>query len=228
MAGVASALLAACGGGESLVGRPGLQITDGTVLPAPQNQDLIQQGRSYVVGPSDRVTIDVYGVPDLSRTVNVDASGTIALPLVGVVDAAGKTPTQLAAAVAVKLSRYVRNPQVTVNTETVNQMITVDGEVETPGLYPVLGRMTLMRAVATAKGTTQFAKQNYVVVFRQVGGKDMAALYDLRAIREGAYADPEVFANDVVYVGESGRARLFQALTASGALLTAPLVTVLN
>ena len=69
--------------------------------------------------------------------------------------------------------------------ETVSQVITVDGQVTEPGLYPVVGRMTLMRAVATAKGLSEFAKLNDVVVFRTVKGQKLAALYDLHAIRRG-------------------------------------------
>lgn len=221
--------LAACATGNKLVGRPDLQIVQGTELPPPGTQDLILEQRAYIVGPFDRVSVDVYGVPDLSRTVQVDASGTISLPLVGIVEAAGKTPTQLSDMIADRLrNRYVRDPQVTVNADTVNQMITVDGQVEEPGLYPVAGRMTLMRAVAQAKGMTEFASSNYVVVFRRVNNQQMAALYDVRGIRQGLYADPEVFANDVVYVGEDGGRRIFQNVIQSSALLTAPLIALLQ
>lgn len=220
---------AGCTQPNRLVGREGLQIVDGTQLPPPGRQDLILEQRSYLVGPFDRVSIDVYGVPELTRTVNVDASGTISLPLAGTVEAAGKTPAELAAAIADRLrNRYVRDPQVTVNADTVNQMITVDGQVEEPGQYPVTGRMTLMRAVARAKGLTEFASQNFVVVFRRVNNQQMAALYDLRAIRQGMYEDPEVYANDVVLVGESGGRRIFQTLIQSGGLLVAPLVALLQ
>ncbi|MBC7042118.1 polysaccharide export protein, partial [Salmonella enterica subsp. enterica serovar Enteritidis] len=82
-------------------------------------------------------------------------------------------------------------------------------------LYPVNGRMTLMRAVATAKGTTEFAKLDDVVIFRTVNGQKMAALYNLKAIRQGAYDDPEVFANDVVVVGDSPARRLFKDILTS-------------
>lgn len=212
-----------------LVGREGLEIVSGSELPPPGRQDLILEQRSYLVGPFDRVSIDVYGVPELTRTVTVDASGTISMPLVGVVEAAGKTPPELADAIADRLrDRYVRDPQVTVNADTVNQMITVDGQVEEPGLYPVTGRMTLVRAVARAKGLTEFASANFVVVFRRVNNQQMAALYDLRAIRQGIYEDPEVYANDVVLVGEAGGRRAFQTIIQSGGILVAPLVALLQ
>lgn len=223
------ALLVSGCASDKLVGRPDLQIVSGETLPPPTRKDLILQQRSYVIGPSDKVTIEVYGLPDLGRTITVDASGSISLPLVGTVEASGKSPAELSAAIASRLrGRYVRDPQVTVNADTVNQMITVDGAVQAPGLYPVSGRMTLVRAIASARGVTEFARTDYVVVFRQVNDKSMAALYDLRAIRSGIYPDPEVYANDIVSVGESGSQRFFKTLLQSGALLTAPLVAVLQ
>ena len=214
---------------DRLIGRSDLKIVEGTALPAPTRQDLILQQRSYLIGPFDKVTIEVYGLPELSRTLSVDASGTVALPLAGVIEASGKTPTELAAIVADRLrGRYVKDPHVTVNADTVNQSFTVDGAVAAPGLYPVNGRMTLIRAVATAKGLTEFARSNYIVVFRQVGNQQMAALYDLRAIRQGMYADPEVYANDLILVGESGGQRSFTKILQAGALLSAPLLAIVQ
>ncbi|RYD93192.1 MAG: polysaccharide export protein [Sphingomonadales bacterium] len=164
------------------------------------------------------------------RIVQVDASGRVAFPLAGTVDAAGRTPNEVAGLIGDRLrDRYIRDPQVTVNLEeTVSQVITVDGEVREPGLYPVIGRMTLMRAVATAKGLGEFARQNDVVVFRTVNQQKMAALYDLRAIRRGAYTDPEVFANDVIVVGDSKARRIFKDVIAGSALLTTPLIVLFN
>jgi polysaccharide biosynthesis/export protein len=88
--------------------------------------------------------------------------------------------------------------------------------------------MTLMRAVATAKGTDEFAKLSDVVIFRTVQGQKMAGLYNLKAIRRGAYDDPEVFANDVVVVGESQARRLFKdGLQVLPAIVT-PLIYILT
>lgn len=228
LAGVAVAMLSGCGGKDRLIGRPGLQITANSEMPPPGRADLLLQQRSYLVGPLDRVSIDVYGVPDVSRTVQVDASGSLSLPLVGQIDATGKTAQQLAATIEVALARYVRAPKVSVVLEQTSQVVTVDGQVGKPGVYPVNGRMTLIRAVASAEGLNEYANQNHVVVYRRVDGKDWATLYDLRAIRSGLYPDPEIYSNDVVFVGESGGRRAFQLLVQSSALLTAPLVTLLN
>ena len=213
-----------------LVGRPDLQVVSDSMLPPPSTVDLIQPERPYLIGPLDKVAIDVYGVPELSRAVQVDASGRIAMPLLGSVQASGKTPLELGDAIAGQLrGRYVRDPKVTINlTETLSQNVTIDGAVTKPGQYPIAGRETLMRAIAKAEGTTEFAKEEFVVVFRRVNNRDMAALYDLRAIRQGMYTDPDIYANDVIEVGDSPSRRIFRDLVSVSPLLTAPLVAVLN
>lgn len=225
----ATLLLAGCAN-DKFVGRPGLQLVQGTDFPAPGRTDLVAaQRRTYVVAPYDRVTVDVFGVPELTRTVQIDPNGTMALPLVGVVEAAGKTPAELSSTIADRLrGRYVRDPQVAINAETVNQSITVEGQVRTPGIYPVTGRSSLLRVVAQAQGTSDDANASYVVVFRKVNGQQLAALYDLRAIRQGRFADPEVYANDVVSVGESRARRTFGLVFQTAALLLGPLIAVLN
>jgi len=144
------------------------------------------------------------------------------------VEAAGLTPDELSNVIETRLTgRYVRNPEVTVNLEeTVSQVITVDGQVEKAGLYPVIGRMTLMRAVATAGGTSEFAKLSDVVIFRTVNGQQLAGLYNLKAIRRGNYEDPEVFANDVIIVGDSQARRIFKDILQASPLLTTPLIVL--
>ena len=185
--------------------------------------------RPYLIGPFDKLDIKTFGVEDLSVKVQADASGRISMPLVGVLEAAGQTPLELSQTIAQQLRRYLKDPQVAVNLEeTVSQVITVDGEVKKPGLYPVVGRMTLVRAVATAEGTTELADVHDVVLFRTVGGKRYAALYDLADIRRGTYPDPEVFPNDVVTVGSSASRRLLRdALLITPALAT-PLIYLLR
>lgn len=228
----AAALAAAATGcaGPRLVGGPDLTVVDRTALPPPTREDLGTRGRLHVIGPFDQMAVDVFGVAELSRTVQADAAGRISLPLVGIIEAAGQTPQELATLVEQRLQgQYVRNPRVTVNmTSTVSHIITVDGEVREPGTYPVTGQMTLMRAIARAKGLTEFARASHVVIFRRVEGRDLAALYDLRAIRQGLYQDPEVYTNDVVMVGDSQARRLFRDVIQGSGLLTAPIIALLQ
>ena len=172
----------------------------------------------------------MFGIPDLDREMQVDASGRIAMPLAGTVDARGKTAAELASAIETALkARYVRDPQVTVNIKSsVSQVVTIDGSVVEPGLYPVTNQMTLMRVVASAKGLTEFARQEDVVILRTVDNRRMAGLYNIAAIRRGAYDDPAVYANDVIIVGDSPQRRLFRDLVALSPVLAAPLIAVLQ
>jgi polysaccharide export outer membrane protein len=219
-------LLPSCAGQTILGESPEVSVVSSEGLPEPTRGDLLSSNRPYLIGPFDKLKIDVFGIEDLSKEVQIDASGRLSFPLIGVVEASGLTPEELADEIERRLQgRYVRDPEVTVNLEeTVSQVITVDGQVDNPGLYPVIGRMTLMRAVATAGGTAEFAKLNDVVIFRTVNGKQLAGLYNLKAIRRGNYGDPEVFANDVIVVGDSQARRLFRDLIQASPLITTPLI----
>ncbi|MEW4468809.1 polysaccharide biosynthesis/export family protein [Parasphingorhabdus sp. JC815] len=218
--------VAGCGGPTILGGSPNVTVVSSEGLPEPTRVDQLSSNRPYLIGPFDKLKIDVFGIEDLTKEVQIDASGRLSFPLIGVVEASGLTPDELGNELEKRLQgRYVRNPQVTVNLEeTVSQVITVDGQVVQPGLYPVIGRMTLMRAVATAGGTAEFAKLNDVVIFRNVNGKQLAGLYNLKAIRRGAYSDPEVFANDIVVVGDSQARRFFRDIIQASPLITTPLI----
>jgi polysaccharide export outer membrane protein len=231
------ASLAACSntpkpiGGQSIDGAVAVKAATSGELPPPDRTDIYETNRPYLIGPFDKLTIDVFGIEELSqKEVQTDAGGRISFPLAGVISAAGKTPGELEQEIARQLrGRYVRDPQVTVNLkETVSQVVTVDGQVREPGLYPVVGRMTLMQAVARAKGTSEFAKLDDVVVFRTVQGQKMAGLYNLKAIRRGYYADPEIYANDTVVVGDSAGRRLFKDALQVVPLLTTPLIIALQ
>jgi len=231
LAAVSALVLAGCADGPRLgeSGEP-LAVAQQADLPAPSGADLMAAATPYRVGPQDKLVITVFGAPELSGNFQTDAAGRLSLPLVGPLDAAGATPAELAAMIETKLrGNYVRDPQVTVNLEeATNQRFTVDGQVTEPGSYPVVGAMSLMRAVAAAKGTSEFARLDDVVVFRTVNGKSMAALYNLSAIRRGLYRDPQIFANDVIVVGDSKQRRLFEHLKQVGPLLATPLVIALQ
>lgn len=208
-----------------------LTVVEGSrELPSPNRTDLIAADRPSLIGPLDTIEIDVFNVPDLSREVQVDAGGRIAMPLAGTIDARGKTAEELAQAIASALrGRYVRNPEVTVNIKSsVSQVVTIDGQVVEPGLYPVTNQMTLMRAVASAKGLSEFARQEEIVILRTVDGRKMAGLYDIGAIRAGSYDDPPIYAGDVIIVGDSPQRRLFRDFVSLSPLLAGPLIAILQ
>lgn len=220
-----------CARREPLVSTARLTVVENiAALPPPNRQDLNAPDRPALIGPLDTIQVDVFNVPELSREIQVDASGWISMPLAGTIDARGKTSEELARSIEASLSgRYVRNPEVTINIKSsVSQVVTIDGQVVEPGLYPVTNQMTLMRAIASAKGMTEFARQNEVVILRTVAGRKMAGLYNVDAIRRGAYDDPPIFANDVIVVGDSPQRRLFRDFVSLAPLLAAPLVAILQ
>lgn len=223
--------LSACVKREPLVSTAYLTVIDGQQgLPAPGRDDLTVPDRPALIGPLDTIVVDVFNVPDLSRELQVDASGRIIMPLIGEVDARGKTASELARDIEDRLrGGYVRNPDVTVNIlSSVSQVVTIDGQVVDPGLYPVTNQMTLLRAVASAKGLTEFARQEDVVILRTVQGQRMAALYNIAMIRRGAYDDPAIYANDIVVVGDSPERRLFRDFVSLAPLLAAPIVAIIR
>lgn len=222
---------ASCGAPEPIRSNGSLTVVEGSsVLPPPDRSDLVAADRPALIGPLDTIEVDVFGIPDLSREMQVDASGRIAMPLAGTIEARGKTAQELAQAISAALSRrYVRNPEVTVNIKSsVSQVVTVDGQVVEPGLYPVTNQMTLMRVIASAKGLSEFARLEDVVILRSVGTQRMAGLYNIEAIRRGAYDDPPVYANDVIIVGDSPQRRLFRDFVSVTPLLAAPLIALLQ
>ena len=160
--------------------------------------------------------VAVQHVPEMTVTTRVSGSGQISLPLVGDMVATGRTTTELQHDIADAASKYVQAPEVTVFIrEYASQRITVEGEVTQPGIFPIQGKTTLLQALALARGTTQNAKLQTVAVFRTVGDKRMAAVFNLNAIRTGKAVDPEVYGNDVIEVNTSrSRALYHDALQA--------------
>ncbi|MCH4891859.1 MULTISPECIES: polysaccharide biosynthesis/export family protein [unclassified Sphingomonas] len=226
---LAVALLVSGCSRERLVSRPGLTVVETEALPEPTRGDLVAADRPALVGPLDTIGIDVYGISDLSLEVQIDASGRISMPLAGTIDVRGKAAYEVARDIENALRRYVKDPVVTVNIlNSVSQVVTVDGSVTEPGLYPVTNQMTLMRAIASAKGVSEFGKLEDVVVLRTVDNQRMAGLYNIAAIRRGVYKDPPIFANDVIIVGDSPERRLFRDLVALSPIISAPLIVLLQ
>jgi len=223
-------LLSACSSSPPLRSTAELAVVQGSELPAPTLTDLAAPASPYVIGPFDKLEIEVYGAEDLSMEVQADASGQISYPLAGDVEAAGMTPAQLAQTIKSRLAAgFMRDPQVIVTRkDSPNQVVTVDGEVSEPGVYPISGRTTLIQTLSRAKGATEFADLNHVVVMRTVDGQRMAALYDLRAIRSGIYADPQLYPQDVVMVGTSRARRIFKTIVEGAQLITTPLIVLLQ
>lgn len=199
-------------------------------LPAPTADGAFARLRSYVIGPFDELSITVWGLEGLSdRKVQADASGTLSFPIAGSIRAAGLTPAELERTIAERLrARYVRDPQVSVNVvEAKSQTVTIDGQVGRPGIYPIQPEMSLLKSIASAQGTSEYAREE-VVVFREVSGRKYAAIYNLEGIRAGNYGDPAIYGGDVVVVGDSPARRRLDLLLSAGPALLSPLILLVR
>jgi polysaccharide export outer membrane protein len=156
--------------------------------------------------PGDTIAVQVFREPDFGiDKMVIDEVGNVQLPVLGEVHAAGLTPSGLSAAIADRLGeRYLRNPRVTVALlGTVPRTVTVEGQVATPGIFPLARNETLLTSLARAGSPTQLAKLDEVVVFRTVNGQRMGAVFDVRQIRTGGAPDPQILDGDLVVVGYS-------------------------
>jgi polysaccharide biosynthesis/export protein len=156
----------------------------------------------YTVGPSDVLEISVFKVPELSKSVQVADTGTINMPLLGEVPAAGKTAQEIEQDLTRKLgAKYLKSPQVTVFVKDHNsQRVTVEGAVRKPGVYPIKGKLSLVQALATAEGVDKDLYSKDVTVFRMVDGVRTSRVFDIDAIRGGKAEDPALEQGDVVVV----------------------------
>jgi polysaccharide export outer membrane protein len=119
---------------------------------------------AYRLDAGDRLRIVVYGQEGLTNTYLVDAGGHITMPLIGAVSARGRTPAELAAAIAAKLRKgYIREPYVAAEIEAYRPFFIL-GEVAAPGQYPFVPNMTVESAVAIAGGFSPRAKRDQVTV----------------------------------------------------------------
>jgi len=184
--------------------------------PTPETASL-----DYVIGPLDTIDITVFNEPEISsKGIPVDASGSVALPLIGRVRASGMTATTLAEDLRSRYNRYYVDPQVTVIvTSSVTQRVTVQGQVTQPGIYEVRGGTTLLDAVALAKGETEDAALREVVVLRTIDGKRMAAMFDVNRIRRGDDPDPAILGKDVIVVGHSNSKQAWHDILRAAPLL---------
>jgi polysaccharide export outer membrane protein len=140
----------------------------------------------YKIGPQDVLRIDVWKEPDISRIVPVRPDGRISLPLLNDVQAAGLTPSQLTAILADGLKKFITNPQVTVSVSEINsRRVYVTGEVTKPGAFPLLPNMTVLQALSSSGGFSQFAKIKAIYVLRVEDGKQVKHPFNYKDVVSG-------------------------------------------
>jgi polysaccharide export outer membrane protein len=163
---------------------------------------------NYLIGPGDNVNFVVWRNPDLSQSVPVRPDGRITVPLVEDLPALGKSPTQLARDMEQALSKYIRDPIVTVIVTNFvgpySEQIRVVGEAARPQALPYRQNMTLLDLMIAVGGITDFADGNRAVLFR---GSEGGKLYNVRLwdlIRRGDIrANVDVKPGDVLVIPQS-------------------------
>src|SRR5271156_253812 len=175
------------------------------VPPVPtevSKQTAVADG-NYIIGAQDVLDISVWKEPEVSRVVPVRPDGKISLPLLNDVQAAGLTPAALASQITESLKKYVTNPQVTVIITTINsQRVYLLGEVTRPGAFPMIPGMTVLQAVSSGGGFTQFAptKDNYVL--RMENGKQVKYPFNYKEVISGKKPEQDIAltASDTIVV----------------------------
>jgi polysaccharide biosynthesis/export protein len=157
----------------------------------------------YRIGPADVLRISVWKNEELSRTVPVRPDGTISLPLLNDVPAAGLTPMELRDILSRKLEEYIPRPQLAVIVQEVHsRAVSVLGEVAKAGRYELKGRSTVLDAIAFAGGITPFARRARILILRQDGSgvKRIPFDYDKAISPEGAQGNLLVQSGDIIVV----------------------------
>lgn len=189
---------------------PAIETTSPGIPPAPvvpdpntaQGTAVFNPGKEYRIGSNDLLDIEVLNLDNGRRTVRVNAVGTITMPLIGGVAVAGLTQQEAETHIAALYGeKYLQEPQVSLFIrEYTTERITVDGAVAKPGIFPIIGQMTLLRALALAGGFGNIANRSEVKVFRMEKGERQIATFDIEKIRAGQSEDPELRGNDLIVV----------------------------
>ncbi|HKR30745.1 MAG TPA: polysaccharide biosynthesis/export family protein [Terriglobales bacterium] len=158
---------------------------------------------AYVIGADDVLNISVWKDPELTQTVPVRPDGKISMPLLNDIQAAGRTPNELKAQITEGLKKYITDPVVTVIVTQINsQRVYITGEVTRPGALQLLPGMTILQALSSAGGFTNFANTRKIYMFRIVNGKQVDFPFDYKDVIHGKKTDENVVlqAGDTIVV----------------------------
>jgi polysaccharide export outer membrane protein len=158
---------------------------------------------TYQLGPEDALEISVWKEPDLTKQLVIRPDGKISYPLIGEIQAAGKTVKQLRQEISKRLEKYVTDAQVTVLLlKAQHYKIYVVGKVNKPGEFLVGRPANVMQALAMAGGLTPFASPHRIIIIRRLGDKEQTLPFDYKAVSRGQFLDQNVtlLPGDVVVV----------------------------
>ena len=145
--------------------------------------------RSYQIGPEDILFIRVWREPDFTFPTAVRPDGKITLPLIGEVEAAGETPTQLTKNLAALLGKYINNPDVSVSvTEVRSKKYYIDGEVNRPGSFSLVTRTTVLEALSHSGGFKDFANTKKIRILRG----DKVYFFNFKQVTNGKHLDQNI------------------------------------
>ena len=142
---------------------------------------------TFVIGNDDELAINVWKVPELTQTVPVRSDGKISLPLIGDIQAAGKTPLQLEEDITQRLKAYITDPQVAVIVQKINsEKYNILGRVSKPGSYSLTTSTTVLDAIAEAGGFLDFAKEKSIYILRErPGGGEERIPFNYKEVIKG-------------------------------------------
>ena len=169
--------------------------------------------KEYALRPTDKLSVSVFREPELSLgEVSIAADGRISVPLLGSIDTTGLTASELERLLEEEFgARYLRDPQVSVNViDYVSHLVTVEGAVETPGIYQFKPGTRLSGGIALAEGLSRVAQQKEIAVFRETNGIMQVAKFDLAAMRQGSMVDPYIQPGDRIVVGTDNLTQAWQ------------------
>lgn len=173
------------------------------VAPGPGPAAGASTGGGYQIGPEDVLEIAVWKEKDLTREVLVRPDGWLTFPLVGNVEAAGKTAYQLEQEIRQRLRKYIPDPVVTVSVRKIQGLkIFVIGRVGKPGEYVVGRYVDVLQALTLAGGLTPFAKEDKIRVLRKQSGKEIVIPFDFSEVKKGKRLEQNITlkSGDVIVV----------------------------
>jgi polysaccharide export outer membrane protein len=154
--------------------------------PAPAVNVGVKTPADYIIGVDDALDVVYWQDKDMSASVVVRPDGNISLPLLNEIKAAGLTPEQLRANIALAASKFVEGPTVSVVVKAVNsRKVFVTGQVGKPGSYPLTDSTTVLQMLATAGGLNEYAKAEKVTIIRHEDGKDLLFKFNYKNVSLG-------------------------------------------
>jgi polysaccharide export outer membrane protein len=182
---VATLLMASAGLAQDAQ-KPASAAPDASKTSAAQPSASAGPVEEYKIGAQDVLRIDVWKEAELTRTVPVRPDGKISLPLLNDVQAAGLTASQLSSVLTEGLKKFINAPQVTVTVSEINsRRVYVTGEVAHAGAFPLLPSMTVLQALTSSGGFSQFAKTKSIYVLRMEDGKQVKHPFNYKEVLAG-------------------------------------------